>query len=273
MAVRAISTVLDVAVFSLLVAAAVGTLVVAEPPTETETSADETAEVVASSTAAVEYELDGKRRQAHGTIGTLLARGAVAGATLDGQPLSSASEAFRGTVRSETRARLGSANRTQVVARWMPYRDAPMQGRVVVGSEPPPGVDVHTATLTVPAPVDRIPANTRDSPEGYESVARAVAAAVADGLLPATPVDASVYRPSPATAATESRYRTVSERTEVDAVAPLDSGAVETAHERATDGLARRFEKDMRRRFDSPAAAAHAIRTGEVRIVVRRWDA
>ena len=66
---RAISTVLDVALFVLLVSAAVGTLTLAGPPTKADSSVDETADVLATSTLSVEYELRGQTRHAHGTVG------------------------------------------------------------------------------------------------------------------------------------------------------------------------------------------------------------
>lgn len=270
---RGISTVLDVAVFLLLVAAAVGTLTAVQPPADTDTSADETAEVLASSTLSVEYDIGGETRRAHGTAGTLLARAAVANATLDGEELSSADADFRETVRRETRARLAAPNRTQVLVEWVPYRGGPMGGRVTVGPDPPGGVDVHAATVTVPAPVPASKAVARNrSDGGYEPVARAVAAAVADGLLPATRVDASIYRESPAAVTTSSRYRTIAAETDVPVRDPLARGAVGEAHQRAVDGLADLFASDMRRRFDSPGAAAEAVRTGTVRITVRRWE-
>ncbi len=269
---RAISTVLDVAVFVLLVAAAVGTLVVVDPPAETATSADETAEVVASSTLSVEYELRGSTRRTHGTMGSLLGRGAVADATLRGSAISEMNDGYRETVRSATRQKLVAPERTQLEARWEPYPDAPMQGSLVVGSAPPDGVDVHTATVTVPAPVPESGVVDGSRPTSYEPVAYAVAQAVADGLLPSNRVDASVYRESPTATATSARYRAIASETDVSVDELLTRGNVDAAHSRIVDGLARLFAGDMQREFDSPAEAAAAVQTGEVTIVVRRWD-
>ena len=273
---RAVSTVLDVSLFLLLVSAAVGTLVLANPPEPTETDADETAELLASSTLSVEYDIRGETRRAHGTMGSLLARAATADASMNGRPLSSMDGSFRETVRTGVRERLAAPNRTRVVARWWPYRGAPLGGTVTVGPTPPPGTDVHTATVSVPAPVqDSAPAAVAaESAVGrYDAVARTVAAAVADGLLPENRVDASAVRESPTAIASAHRYRAVGRATDADVTGPLAAGAVETAHERAVDGLTAALAEDMREQFETPASAADAVRTGTVRITVRRWKA
>ncbi len=271
---RAVSTVLDVAVFLLLVSAAIGTVVLADPPEQTDSRAEETAEVVASSTLSIEYGLGGQTRRAHGTIGELLARAAVANATFGGESLSSMEGDFLKEVETETSTRLVAPNRTQIVARWLPYRGGPLQGRTVVGPEPPDGIDVHSATVTVSVPV---PASheraVNVTGDGYDAVARPVAVAVADGLLPDNRVDASVFRESPATSATIHRYEAIAEATGTGVSGLLDSGSVGTAHTHIVAGLARTFAADMRDRFDTPTAAAEAVQTGTVRITVRRWGA
>lgn len=271
---RAVSTVLDVAVFLLLISAAIGTLVLADAPKQIDSRADETAEVVASSTLSIEYDFDGQTRRAHGTIGELLARAAVANATIEDESLSSMEQDFSEKVEAETSARLVAPNRTQIVARWVPYRGGPLQGRAVVGPVPPDGIDVHSATVTVsvPASASHERAANRTG-EGYDGVARAVAVAVADGLLPDNRVDASVFRESPATSATIHRYKAIADATGTGVSGLLDRGSVGTAHGRIIAGLARTFAADMRDRFDTPTAAAETVQTGTVQITVRRWDA
>jgi hypothetical protein len=271
---RAVSTVLDVAMFLLLVSAAVGTLVLAEPPADAETSADETADVLASSTLSVEYNLRGETRRAHGTLGVVLARATVANASLDGEDISGTDESFREQVRAETRERLVAPNRTQIVARWRPYRGSPLGGSLTVGPTPPPGRDVHSATLTVPAPVtESREAATAASSDGYDAVADPVAEAVADGLVPDNRVDASAFRESPTAIDTSHRYRVLASGTGTSVTGLLSSGSVGAAHARITAGLRRTFAADMRTRFDTPAAAAETVATGRVRITVRRWGA
>lgn len=271
---RAVSTVLDVTIFLLLVSAAVGTLVHADAPEQSESRADETAEVVASSTLSIKYEILGQSRYAHGTIGELLARAAVANATLESIQLSSMNGDYSETVTAETSTQLVAPNRTQIVAQWVPYRGAPLQGQTTVGPEPPADIDVHSATVhvSVPVPDSRERALNRTG-KGYDSVARVVATAVASGLLPDNRVDASVFRESPATVATTHRYETIAESTGTAVSGLLASGSVEAAHNRVVASLARKFADDMRNRFDTPAAAAETVRTGTVRITVRRWEA
>jgi hypothetical protein len=271
---RAVSTVLDVTVFLLLVSAAVGTLVLADPPEQTDSQADETAEIVATSTLSIEYDLAGETRHAHGTIGELLARAAVANATFDDESLSSVERGFSEKVEAKTSARLVTPNRTQIVARWVPYRGGPLQGRTVIGPEPPDGIDVHSATVTVSVPIATSQKRAANrSGDGYDAVARTVAVAVADGLLPDNRVDASTFRESPATSATTHRYEAFAEATGTGVSGLLKSGSVGTAHNRIVAGLERTFAADMRDRFETPATAAEAVQTGTVRITVRRWDA
>jgi hypothetical protein len=273
---RAISTVLDVSVCLLLVSAAVGTLVLTTPLQDSETGAGETAELLASTTLSVEYDLRGERRQAHGTAGTLLARAAVANASTDGLALSPASDSFRDTVRRAVRQRLAAPNRTQVLARWRPYRGAALNGTVTVGQSPPPETDVHSATVTVPVsiPASHTPAmEATTGQRGYDAVAAAVAAAVADGLLPDDRVDASAFRESPTAVSSAHRYRAFAATTGADVGGPLATGAIGTAHDRVVDSLTATFARDMRERFQTPAATADTVRTGTVRLTVRRWGA
>lgn len=273
---RAISTVLDVALFLLLVSAAAGTVVLTSTPQEVSTSADETVEVLASSTLSLEYDLRGEPRHAHGTAAVLLARAAVANASIDGRHLSTMDGPFHETVQTAVRERLAAPNRTQVVARWRPYRGAPLSGTVTVGPTPPPDTDVHTATVTVPVSVPDSHTTATDASNGsherYVGVATAVATSVANGLLPDDRVDASVFRESPTAIASTQRYRAVAGATGVDVTEALAAGAIGTAHERAVGGLTRRFSEDMRDRFDTSGAAAETVRTGSVRITVRRWQ-
>ncbi|ESS07596.1 MAG: hypothetical protein A07HB70_00137, partial [uncultured archaeon A07HB70] len=55
-------------------------------------------------------------------------------------------------------------------------------------------------------------------------------------------------------------------------VGEVDHTRVDAANRRLAAALAARFERDMAARFESPGAAAAAVRVGEVRIVVRRWS-
>ncbi|MFC4449313.1 DUF7284 family protein [Halorussus aquaticus] len=169
---RAISTVLDASLCLLLVSASALTLA-ATPPgpggagtaaTDPDT-ADESAELLATSTALVTYDAGSRNRTAHDTLAGLLASAAVA----DAGPAS-----HHGFVRA-VRERVGRAVRrravgVQVVARanestsrtvstatastpsatpTASTSNVTHEGRVVAGDAPPPDADVHAAGFAV----------------------------------------------------------------------------------------------------------------------------
>lgn len=268
---RAISTVLDVTVFLLLVSAAVGTVAYAPSPVESGPAVEQTAEVLATTTATVEYDLREESRRAHGTLATLLARGAVANTTLSDVPVTVVSGNFTSTVRRRVRATLRAPNRTHVTAVWRPYRDAPVEGLVAVGSPPPSAVDVSVATLQVPSPVSSATAASPGLAGGYRDLAARVARRVTEALFPSTAPGAALGQSGPRAVATARRYRAMADALGLDAT-PLSRGEVAAAHRSLTDALAGRLATDMRTRFESPAGAREALRTGTVTIAVRRWE-
>ena len=263
---RAVSTVVDTVLFLLLVSAAA--LVVTAPGAgPVDAPADHTAEVLATSTATVEYEFGREervRQRARGTYAGLLARAAVANATVGGEQLAPAGPAFAAGVREKTAAVLGA--NVQVSARWVPYPGAPVAGRVSVGPDPPPRADVHVARFRVPVAVpDAEPERT------YGGIAREVADAVTRGVLPEDGADLPLGGGP--------RRRAVAHR--IDVLAGPESrparrhagaGDAAAAREAATEGLAGVLAADLGARFDSPDAAADAVSTGTATVVVRRWD-
>ena len=271
---RGVSTVLDVSVFLLLVSVGVATLAVpaADPPNAT---ADETAETLATTTANVSYVpvgADGEAREpsrtAAGTHAELLGRGALTDLELDGTALAPTTGGFRAAVGEETATVLAwSSDRTSVVATWAPYPEAPLRGRFAVGERPPETVDVSTATLTVPVPVESVAAREAAAEDGY----RGVAHAIADSLLATTlgPEDATLPDPgSPARRDWQRRMRAYAGA--LDVAEPADGWAAgRPAIERA---LVERLTADLRDRYSSPAAAAAEVRAGQVQIVVREWS-
>lgn len=267
---RGVSTVVDAAVFLLLVSAAVAALAV--PPTpESVDGADETANALARTTANVTYRMApaAPTRRASGTHAGLLGRAAFADLRLDGHALAPGSGEFRAAVGNETRRVLAWAReRASVTATWEPYAGAPVEGRVRVGSEPPPGADVATATLRVPAPVGACGDAASDAPDdGFQGVASAVAGCLLEATLPrdgAAAVD-------PSSAAGRARRRRLAAYEDALAVRQ-DGGGSGTRRSRITSALAARLAADMRDHFESPAAAAEAVRTGTVRLVVREWE-
>lgn len=164
---RGVSTVLDVALCLLLVSASA--LVLAGTPATDRSSrqhgvdpdsADETADLLATSTARVNYSVDDRDRTvhdrtahdrtAHDTLAGLLASAVRADASDDAPP---ADSAFTRTVTDRVARELARTGiDAQVVARFPATRadrDQPPEVRLVAGRAPPPNVDVHAAALVV----------------------------------------------------------------------------------------------------------------------------
>lgn len=263
---RAVSTVLDTVLFVVLVSGAA--LVVTVPPGgPVDAPADDTAEVVATSTATVEYEVGKEetvRQRARGTYAGLLARAAVANATLGGEQLAPAGPAFAASVREKTGAVLGA--NVQVSARWAPYPGAPVAGRVSVGPDPPARADVHLARFRVPVAVP-----AAGSERTYGGLAREVADAVARGVLPEDGASLPLGGGP--------RRRAVAHRIDVLAGPETERarrhasvGDVTAVREVAAEELAGVLAADLSARFESPEDAADAVSTGTATVVVRRWD-
>jgi hypothetical protein len=271
---RAISSVVDVAVFLLLVSAAAATLTLVPDGEPEPVVVDEQADLLASSTADVEYTLEGADREAHGTVAGLLARAVVANASIDGRELSGGHGRFVDEVVAATRRTLGPVNRTQLLVSWVPYRGDPVRGTVRVGADPPGGRDVTVATLSVPAPTpprqERAAARVREA--GFSGVASVAARATVGVLLPESRATLHSARHSPAATVASRRFRALASATDATVEGPLSRGNVSAANARIVDGLATRFEADMRERFDTPEAAADAVRVGTVRLTLRRWE-
>lgn len=171
---RAVSTVVDVSVFALLVVAAVGSLFGAPvtAPDPAQGRAGEVSTTLAGSTATVSYARDGVNRSAHGTLLGLLADAAVADAGRVGDG------SFRAAVANATRPALsGHGWRGQVVVTWRPHEAADPAGHVAVGPPAPDDADVYAATTTVPSGVPPIgpAADTAADRDGYLGVATVVA--------------------------------------------------------------------------------------------------
>lgn len=268
---RAISTVLDVAVFLLLLSAAVGMLSLSPAGEPNPVESDDAATMLAATTADITYTLAGAERHAHGTVATLVAHGAVANVSIDGHSVRS-SRSYREQLENVLYDRTPAANRTQMVARWEPYRGAPVSGEMTLGSTPPPGADVSARRLRVPGPAAPIQSTAKNlGADGYRDVAAVAAREVTSTLLPGTRVDASASRDSPTAAIAEERFRSFASALDVSVDAQLDAGDVSSARRQVTAALTDQFERDMRHRFDSPRRAAESLRTGTVDIVLRRW--
>lgn len=158
---RAVSTVLDAALFMLLVAAAIGLLYAVPDGGDAggsdRTVAPATATTLATSIQTVEYAPGpagdrGPERDARGTTAELLATATVAEARLDGDRLVAAPN-YTAAVReaaTATLGRLGHDLEGQFRTRWTAMEGADLEGGLVVGPAPPADADVHAATLDVP---------------------------------------------------------------------------------------------------------------------------
>ena len=275
---RAVSTVVDAALCLLLVSGAVATLVALpeEPDPPRADTADEAADALGAGTARVNYTLAGDdrdlERSAHGTLAEHLADAAVANASVRGRPLSNASDGFERAVTALVAAELARPNVSLAVrARWEPYPNAPVVGEVNAGDAPPPGADVHVATLTVPSPAATTAGDARAAADdGYRSVARVAARGVVGTLFPPNATALSLQDPA-TEAITAARYRRAASLlgTRVGVDGP---GDVPRATDRLADALVDEFADDLASRYDTPHAAAGAVSVGEVRVTVRTWE-
>lgn len=155
---RAVSTVLDVALFLLLVGAAVAVLYAAPDGSGASERADAdaapaVATTLATTTTDVEYQPTAGDETVvdRASVLTLLARAAVASAGHgdDGGIAPRYAAAVTEAVRGELRA-LERDRRVQVRATWEPLPGSGLRGEVTVGPKPPASADVHAATTTVP---------------------------------------------------------------------------------------------------------------------------
>ena len=287
---RATSTVVDVTAFLLLVGAAVAVVVngaAVERPTG-DNPAAERAELLATSTASIEYALAvpgdpppwttnataTHQRTAHGTLAELLAEATMGRVGWEGHRLSRAGAGFERAVATRTRNRLHErGRRTAVRVRWEPYRGAPLNTTVQVGERPPPSTDVDAATMTVPSPSPAVRerATWAASQSGYEAVAAVVASAVVEGLFPRRQAQFALNGDYPADRLMTRRYRRMGALIRAGQLSVESTPAAEL-NRKLIRSLTTRFEEDLRRRFDSAQAAAHTVDTGTVTVTVRTWE-
>lgn len=288
------SAVLDVVLFVLLVGAAVGVLATADAGRSPERTsvAEETADVLSTSTTHVEYtqsytvvheRLLGSgerqrvrlRRVAGGTHAELLAAAVVATPSIDGITLASDDGALEREVRPVTRRALPTrAVNVQVRAVWRPYGGSPPGGALVVGDSPPRDADLSVATTAVPSGFPNATGAAVEAAQSgrYDGVARAVADGVIRGLFPPAGTRAALYSEGGELGAVAGRYQRVSDRLGVETARLLERRDVHAANERLANALADRIREDLRREFESPTAAARAVRIDRVRLVVRTWS-
>ncbi|MFD1586941.1 hypothetical protein ACFR9U_08095 [Halorientalis brevis] len=294
---RATSTVLDAALFLLLVGAAVATLTVptGSLPSADADAADEMADVLATSTADVRYSLaPGARcatsavlafprtsgpqfeRTAHGTLAGHLASAALGNLTVDGVQVTHTRDDYERAVANATRnATRRRVHLTHVRAVWKPYDDAPLSGEVSVGPTPPASAAVHAATLTVASglPATRSEARAAANTSGNMSaVGDVVAKNVVTGLFPPDATRAALLGDYPVAQLVTYRYERVGRLVGTNVTTRARANDATGANERLADSLGRKLTADMRSRFESADAAAANVSVDTVRLTVRTWS-
>lgn len=271
MVVRGVSTVLDAALFCLLVTAAVATLTVPSVPPPEEGTADGTARALATSTVTVQHG----DRTAHGTPAALLARAAVRSAIL-GETATGPDGRFRRAVTDAARriARHRSHG-VRVRAAWRPYPGASIRGVVTAGPTPPPDADVDAAQLVVPGPVPAVGERALETAraDGYAGVARVLATTVVRARFPPEAARLALYGPDPVADRTAARYRVFAGAAGVSVDEPLAAANATRANRRLAAALAANIERDLRATFEDPTAAARGLTAGRVTVTVRTWSA
>ncbi len=290
------STTLDVVLFVLLVSASVVAVVGVHdaPPAPGGTSpgrADAVADGLATATTSVNYTLSpgareadeshvrfGRtrgpefRRTAHGTYAALLAEVTMAGVAYDDEPVTHAGDDLAAGVESAL-DRSYLTGRTQVVVVWRPYPGSTFGSRQVYGADPPSGVSVRAATLEVPSgvPGAREAARAR-AEDGFGPVARVVAGRVVRGLVPPRQAGLALRGDYPVDALMRYRYRRLAALAGANVTRAVERGDAAAANRELAAALTPRIERTLRGRYDDPGAAADAVRTDRVRIVVRTWS-
>lgn len=289
--VRAVSTVLDAALFLLLVSAAVLTLAgPATPPQVADNHAGEAAGVLATTTAQVNYSLtpdpdslpatddspngSGFERTAHGSLAALLGDAAVATVRVDGARVTHTGDGFAAAVRTAVLDALGRPTvETQVVARWEPYPGAPVSGRVTAGPTPPPDAAVQAATLTVPSGASRPWAEAEaPPPTSFDGLARALADATLERLFPLDATRRALGRDHPVDALVRHRYGRFARLLGERLGGGIHRDGLRATTRRMEQALADRYESDLRDRFETVREARESLGVETVHIAVRRWE-
>lgn len=293
MGVRASSTAFDTVIFVLLVGVAVGVLVgVDAKGVDGNRVAEETADVLATSTTEVTYTrsvtvessslLGGDERRtisvtrtARGTHAQLLAAAAVSTPSLGGTPLIGTGGELRAAGRAAADRVLHTREaNVQVVVTWRPYPESALGSSFAVGDAPPRDADVSVATVSAPSGFPNVTAEARRAArsDGYGTVASVVARSVVDGLFPEPEMRAALYSEGPDRALAVHRYRRASTALETETTRLSHPRRVDATNQKLTDALAKRLRADLRSRFETPEAAARAVRSHQVRLVVRTWS-
>jgi len=168
--------------------------------------------------------------------------------------------------RERIRERLGP--RTQVHARWRPYESSSLRGTVTIGPQPPPTADVSATVLRVPV---GLTIRQRGPPRDYGRVSGAIAEGLTAQLVPET--SAEVPRiDGPIRQDVRRRYRLLAGDRAGRVTELFETGNVSAATALTREAIEERVRADLRREFDTPAAATRGVETRTVTVTVRRWD-
>lgn len=295
---RAVSTVLDASLAVLLIGGAV--IALAGAPTQPtddvgSDAADGAANVLASTTASVEYSMapaaehadpsivafpeqprsgPGFRRRAHGTVASVLAAGTVGDAGIDGEAFSHATESLASKAGEIAVATLERGDvRVQIRAVWRPFPEAKLRGTLVAGPTPPPDADVHAATVAVSSGIPAVENRSLEAAsEGYAAVAEVYANATIRGLFPPQRSELALRGSYPLSALVGYRYRHAADQLGVGVASAVAQADAERANQRLASALSERFEASLRTAYRTPEAAAKAGTIGRVTVTVRTWS-
>lgn len=285
---RAISTVLDAAIFLLLVSAAIGLFYTI--PESDEAGADpdvaaETTTTLATSTETIEYRpapsgdvADGTaNRTDRGTVAELLAEATVANARLGGEPLTHSPnhEAAVRNATSDTVRQFGGDVEVQVRTRWRPLGASGPRGGIVVGPSPPTDADVHAATMAVPVGTGGVASPGSHSGRTVTSSCRSLAGDVASQVVgtafPPERTALAMRVPSQQADLLRTRYRVAARGIGLDPASFRTGMGVRSRNELLADGLSRPLEAACEG-YDSPANAAEHVAADTVLVSVRTWS-
>ncbi|WP_049971230.1 DUF7284 family protein [Haladaptatus cibarius] len=287
---RAISTVFDVTLCLLLVSASAFVLVGAQSPRQTTTdeeptgkepAAESTANVLTTSTAAVNYTIRTKQkplpRKHHGTVAGLLTEAAIANTTVHGTELLPESENFETAVARRVRNQIGITNgtNTHVVVRWRPYRDAHIRGDTAVGNLPPRDATVHATSLSVASGLPGVRDGALDAArqDGYRGVAHVVATGIVSGLVPKHSTNLALHdRPAVADSAA-GRFQRLNKRYDAKLPSGANDGGGIGTRQTLVRAMTTTIETELRKTFESPVEAAQSVSVGRAELVVRTWSA
>lgn len=288
------STALDAVVAILVVGAAITLLVGTQGTAGGPPDPDSTLQTLSTGTTTVEYDYSpargaepastvsgsesdsrwtASRRTASGSYAGLLVRATLSTLSIEDRPQSRPDSGdFRDAVRTETRAAIPP--RTQVAVRWQPYPNAHVQARLTVGPTPPPDADLSAAFTSVSSGMStaRAEARTAARTEGYAGLSRVLADRIVAGVFPPRRTGAALRDGYPVAPAVARRYHRLGDAYGVDVEGPVRERRSAEANARLAGAVADRIEADLRAEFDTPEAAARAVRLDRVDLVVRRWS-